>query len=241
MKYALVTGSTKGIGLSIGEGLLAIGYYVFFNHPPDDKCFDEFNRKLSNKYPNRFSLIEADLSDIKHVQKLFTEVSNITSQIDLIVFNAGITDRSPFHEITYESWMKIQNIFVNVPVFILQKFNALLQKKSNIIFIGSVLGNLAHSTSLSYGVSKSGVHALVENLVKFFAEKKIRVNGVAPGFIDTQWQLQKQAEIRTRIENKIALKKFGSPDNVRDLVLHIINNEYINGSVLKIDGGYCFE
>lgn len=241
MKYALVTGSTKGIGLSIGEGLLALGYYVFFNHPKDDKDFDEFNQKLSNNYPNRFLLIEADLSNINHVQKVYTEVSNITSRIDLIVFNAGITDRSPFQEITYESWMKIQNIFVNVPVFILQKFYALLQEKSNVIFIGSVLGNIAHSTSLSYGVSKSGVHALVENLVKFFSDKKIRINGVAPGFIDTQWQLKKQADIRARIENKIALKKFGSPDDVRDLVLHIINNEYINGSVLKIDGGYCFE
>ena len=241
MKYALVTGSTKGIGLSIGEGLLALGYYVFFNHPQEDKDFDEFDQKLSNNYPNRFLLIEADLSNIKHVEKVFTEVSNITSQIDLIVFNAGITDRSPFQEITYDSWMKIQNIFVNVPVFILQKFYALLQEKSNIIFIGSVLGNLPHSTSLSYGVSKSGVHALVENLVKFFADKKIRVNGVAPGFIDTQWQLQKQPEIRKRIENKIALKNSVHQINVRDLVLHIINNEYINGSILKIDGGYCFE
>ena len=109
------------------------------------------------------------------------------------------------------------------------------------MFTGSLLGDIPHATSLSYGVSKSAIHALVKNLVKFMAVKEIRVNGVAPGFIDTEWQKTKAPEIRKRIENKIALKKFGTPDNIRDLVLHIIDNEYINGTIIRIDGGYNFE
>lgn len=241
MKYALVTGSTKGIGLSIGKGLLDAGYYVFFNHPPTDHDFTEFDQQISEDYKNKYSLIEADVSNVDCINKIYDDVSALTMQIDLFVFNAGITDRSSFQKISYEYWMKIQNIFVNVPVFILQKFYSMLNQQSNIVFVGSMLGDVPHSTSLSYGVSKAGIHALVRNLVKFFVEKKIRVNGVAPGFIDTQWQLSKAPEIRKRIENKIALKKFGSPKNVCDLVLHIIDNDYINGTILRIDGGYSFE
>ncbi|SHJ83087.1 3-oxoacyl-[acyl-carrier protein] reductase [Tangfeifania diversioriginum] len=241
MKYALVTGSTKGIGLSIGKGLLDAGYYVFFNCPPTDDDFTEFNQQINENYKNKYSLIEADVSNVDCINKIYDDVSALTKQIDLFIFNAGITDRSPFQEISYQQWMKIQNIFVNVPVFILQKFYSMLNQQSNIVFVGSMLGDIPHSTSLSYGVSKAGIHALVRNLVKFFADKKIRVNGVAPGFIDTQWQLSKAPEIRQRIENKIALKKFGSPENVSDLVLHIIGNDYINGTILRIDGGYSFE
>lgn len=243
MKYALVTGSTKGIGLSIGEGLLKAGYHVFFNHhsPITDDSFREFNKKIKSQNLDNYTLIKADVSDLSCVDKIYRAVLNVTTHIDLIVFNAGAIDRSRFQEITHENWMKIQNISVNLPVFILQKFYPILNSKSNIVFIGSMLGDIPHASSLSYGVSKSAIHALVKNLVKFMAEKEIRVNGVAPGFIDTEWQKTKATEIRKRIENKIALNKFGTPDNVRDLVLHIIDNEYINGSIVRIDGGYNFQ
>lgn len=243
MKYALVTGSTKGIGLSIGEGLLKAGYHVFFNHHSSitEESFNEFNEKIKNKNLDNYTLIKADVSDVSCVDKIYNAVLDVTSHIDLIVFNAGTTDRSPFQEISYDNWVKVQNISVNIPVFILQKFYSVIKDKSNIVFTGSLLGDIPHATSLSYGVSKSAIHALVKNLVKFLAEKEIRVNGVAPGFIDTEWQKTKAPEIRKRIENKIALNKFGSPDNVRDLVLHIIANDYINGAIMRIDGGYSFQ
>lgn len=241
MKYAFITGSTKGIGLSIGKGLLDAGYYVFFNKRPSSDDFSEFEQLITENYKNNYSLIEADVSSINCVSIIFDYISKITKQIDLFVFNAGITDRSPLQEITLDNWMKIQNIFINVPVFILQKFYSMLNQQSNIVFVGSMLGDIPHSTSLSYGVSKAAIHALVRNLVKFFSDKQIRVNGVAPGFIDTQWQLSKPPEIRKKIENKIALKKFGSPENVSDLVLHILKNDYINGAILRIDGGYSYE
>lgn len=241
MKYALVTGSTKGIGLSIGKSLLDSGYYVFFNKRPTSKDFSEFNIMITEEYNDRHSIIETDVSSLDCIDTIFDSISSITNHIDLIVFNAGVTDRSDFQEIKLENWMTIQNVFVNVPVFLLQKFYTMMNKGSNIIFVGSMLGDIPHSTSLSYGVSKAGIHALVLNLVKFYSDKEIRVNGVAPGFIDTQWQLNKDPEIRKNIERKIALKKFGSPKNVGDLVIHIITNEYINGSIIRIDGGYNYE
>ena len=219
------------------------GYHIFFNHhsPISEESFKEFNEKIISKNLDNYTLIKADVSEVSCVDKIYNAVLEVTSHIDLIVFNAGATDRSSFQEISFDNWLKVQNISVNIPVFILQKFFPILGEKSNIVFTGSLLGDIPHSTSLSYGVSKSAIHALVKNLVKFMAKKEIRVNGVAPGFIDTEWQKTKAPELRKRIENKIALKKFGTPENVRDLVLHIIENDYINGTVLKIDGGYSFQ
>ncbi|SEA15880.1 3-oxoacyl-[acyl-carrier protein] reductase [Porphyromonadaceae bacterium KH3R12] len=241
MKYALVTGSTKGIGLSIGKGLLDTGYYVFFNKRPISNDLSEFNQLITEKYKDKYTIIDADVSSIDCISTIYNQISLITSEIDLIVFNAGMTDRSPFTEINIDNWMTIQNIFVNVPVFLLQKFYPMLVQHGNAIFIGSMLGEIPHSTSLSYGVSKASINALVRNLVKFFSDKYIRINGVAPGFIDTQWQLNKTPEIRKNIEQKIALKRFGTPENVSDLVLHIINNKYINGAILRVDGGYSYQ
>ncbi len=241
MKHAFISGSTKGIGLSIGKGLLDLGYYVYFNFPPTDCDFTEFKQKIGDDYHGHYSLIEADVSNISCIEIIHKEILAVNKTLDLIVFNAGITDRSAFKEISFDSWMKIQDVSVNIPVFLLQKFFPIIPDNGNVVFIGSMLGDIPHSSSLSYGVSKGAIHALVRNLVKFFAAKQVRVNGVAPGFIDTQWQKSKAPEIRERIEKKIALKRFGSPDNVRDLVLQIIDNNYINGSILRIDGGYNFE
>jgi len=97
-----------------------------------------------------------------------------------------------------------------------------------------------HSLSLAYGVSKAAVHAMVQNLVKFLSPMDIRVNAVAPGFIDTEWQKTKPDEIRNRIAQKIALKRFGTPEEVAQAFLFLIENPYANGEVLSLNGGYDY-
>jgi 3-oxoacyl-[acyl-carrier protein] reductase len=111
----------------------------------------------------------------------------------------------------------------------------------SILFTGSLMAIHPHSVSLSYGVTKSTVHALIKNLVKFYADKNIRVNGVAPGFIETDWHVGKTKEIRNNIESKIALKRFGEPDEVTDVFMMLIQNTYINGEIVVCDGGYSYK
>jgi 3-oxoacyl-[acyl-carrier protein] reductase len=240
MLYALVTGSSKGIGLSISEGLLRKGYFVFLNYLSSEEDVKIMSDRFNNLYKDHFLFIKADLSEFKGADEIFNKIKQTTSNIDLVVFNAGLTDRTPFPDIPIESWMKIQNLFVNVPVYLLQKLFPIMRDGGNVLFVGSLLGNFPHSLSLAYGVAKSAVHSLVKNLVKFFSERKIRVNGVAPGFIDTEWQLTKTKEIRKNIEEKIALGHFGKPENISDLMFHLIENDYINGTVIRVDGGYSY-
>ena len=94
---------------------------------------------------------------------------------------------------------------------------------------------------LVYGVTKSAVHALVKNLVKFLAPYSIRVNGVAPGFVDTDWQKNKPAAIRKNIENKISLERFCEPREVAEVYKMLIDNSYFNGEIIVVDGGYSYK
>jgi 3-oxoacyl-[acyl-carrier protein] reductase len=98
-----------------------------------------------------------------------------------------------------------------------------------------------HSVSLSYSISKSAVHAMVKNLVKFLIPYNIRINCVAPGFVDTEWQKDKHETVRENIMKKISLGYFAKPEDIASVYLFIIENNYLNGEIISIDGGYCYQ
>ena len=239
-KFALITGSTKGIGRAIGEKLLLEGYYVIFNYAHSDADAQFLNDELGIKFPNKFSVLKSDLSKIEEIDQFYERVLEIASYIDIIVFNAGITDRNNFDQISFDNWMSVMNANINVPVFLLKKFKDNIKNNGNIIFIGSLMGDEPHSVSLAYGISKGAVHILTKNLVKIFALNKIRVNCIAPGFIQTDWQDSKPEWLKEKICNKIALNRFGESEEVASLVYHVISNNYINGEIIHITGGYNY-
>lgn len=95
-----------------------------------------------------------------------------------------------------------------------------------------------HAISIPYGVSKSSLGMLAKYLVKVFADRKITVNVLAPGFVETPWQMHKEQEHRQRIEDKIAVGRFATVKEISSTCLHLIDNGYINGQVIVVDGGY---
>ena len=116
-----------------------------------------------------------------------------------------------------------------------------MAKGGSVVFTGSLMGIEPHSVSLAYGVSKSAVHALVKNMVKVFVPYEIRVNAVAPGFVDTEWQLTKTEEIRRNIERKVSLGRFCKPEELAEVYKMLIENNYFNGEVVVVDGGYSYK
>ena len=133
------------------------------------------------------------------------------------------------------------NVNLNSHFYLIRDLNELIAHNSRIIFIGSLLGKFPHATSLPYGVAKSAVHSLAQNLVKDFADSGTTVNVIAPGFIDTEWQKNKPIEIRNNICKKTALGRFGEIQEVVNAVSFCINNPFINGAVIDINGGYSFK
>ena len=161
--------------------------------------------------------------------------------LDAVVFNAGLTCRDSFEDLSLADWERVFFANVHFPVFLLQRIVQLINKGGSVVFTGSLMGIQPHSVSLAYGVTKSAVHALVKNMVKFLTPYELRVNAVAPGFVDTEWQKTKPAEIRRNIENKVALGRFCDPEELAEVYKMLIENSYFNGEVVVVDGGYSYK
>lgn len=239
-KYALVTASTKGIGKAIGKVLLEKDYYVFFNYANNDVNASLFEKELL-AYKDKYFIIKADLSKYEGIDILINCITSVTSSIDCIILNAGDTCKVPFNEIRPEQWEKVIATNVNIPFFTIQKMDHLLKDNGRIIFISSHLGVFPHATSIPYSVSKAANIMLARSLVKVYKSRGITVNAVAPGFVNTDWHKTKESDHKKRIENKIALGRFAYPEEIASICAHIIENEYLNGAVLQIDGGYDME
>lgn len=240
-KTAVVTGSTKGIGKAIGLSLLKEGYHVIFNYASSEETAALLNTELSTSFPDQYEIIKADLSTLDGVTEFADKITENHKEIHCLILNNGTTNRKTLDEITPEEWNTVLSTNLTAPLFLIQKLNPYLQQDGRVIFIGSLMGKYPHSLSISYGVSKAGVHMMAKYLVKEFAPRKITVNVIVPGFVDTPWQKDKPAEIRKSIESKVALERFALPEEVANLCLSVINNGYINGAELVIDGGYCYK
>jgi 3-oxoacyl-[acyl-carrier protein] reductase len=240
VKYVLVTSSTSGIGKAIGKLFLQSGYYVFFNYSKNEENRIKLEQEIS-EFKGKYSIIKTDLSKFENINFLYEEVKKVVNVLDCIVLNTGITNRKPFESITVDEWNDVMNTNLNIPFFIVQKFSEMIKDNGSIIFIGAVMGIVSHAVSIPYGVSKAGLHMLARSLVKVFKDRNITVNVVAPGFINTDWQLSKEPDHRKRIENKIALNRFGKPEEVAQVCMSIVENQYINGAIINVDGGYDME
>ena len=242
MRYAVVTGITKGIGRAIAEQLLrGEGYFVIGNYSKDDAAAAEFIA-ANKKYSQRLMVLKQELSSYETAYAFAERVVEVTQTVDVLVLNSGTTDRAPFGEITKEGWMRVMDVNLNAPFFLIQNLSDHMRMDTGrIILIGSLMGEYPHARSIPYGVSKAAVHTLARYLMKYFSPKGITVNAVEPGFTDTPWHAEKEPEHRRWIEDKIALHRFAKSEEIAALCMHLIENQYINGAVLHIDGGYSYE
>ena len=240
-KYALITGGTKGIGFSVAKCLGQMGYNLLLTYGADTKAAQESCAFLRNEYNIDATALKADSSDKKTIDIVSQHIENSDAKLDVIVFNSGITCRDSFEEMKFEEWDRVFFANVHYPTFLLQRLINNINHGGSVIFTGSLMGILPHAMSLSYGVTKSAVHSLVKNLVNFLAPCGIRINAVAPGFVDTEWQKNKPAEIRKNIENKISLNRFCDPDELAGVYKLLIENSYINGEIIIADGGYSYK
>jgi 3-oxoacyl-[acyl-carrier protein] reductase len=241
MKYSIVTGGNRGIGKEICRKLLIDGYFVIAVYYSDDESALLTKKEFEKGFPEKFFMIECDLSDTDNITYLFSQVKKITQTLDLLILNAGNTLRKGLEDMTISEWNSVMTVNLTTPVFLIQKFLPALNRGSNIIFTGSSMAVYPHSVSLAYGISKSAVHSLVKNLVKFLTPYEIRVNCVSPGFVDTDWHKDKPVNVKDNITKKISLKRFAKPDEIASAFLFIIHNQYMNGEIIAIDGGYSYE
>ena len=231
MKHAVVTGGTSGIGLGVVKMLLEKEYYVFATYVGAD-----FTEDIEN-----FEAVKIDQTKREEVYKFISYVKSKCATLDCIVCNAGMSIRKSFTDTTDEDWDSQMEVAVNSHYIMVREFSKIMPHGSRVLFTGSQMAVHPHATVLSYGVTKSAVCALAKNLVKEFEGTETTVNAIIPGFVETPWQKEKPEEIKQNIYRKTAIHRFASIDEIVDAYRFCIDNPFVNGSMIEVNGGYCYK
>lgn len=236
-KIAVVTGGTKGIGQGVVKMLAQKGYKVFVSYAHDDNAAQQLKNNLGEKV----QLFKADHSQRSQTYAFIDFIKSSVEAIHCVICNAGITVRKSFADTEDADWDMMMEVSINAHVILLRELFPLIQPDSRVIFTGSAMGIYPHATVLGYGVTKSAVHGLVKNLMKTFEPIATTVNAIAPGFVDTEWQKEKPEQIRQNICNKTAIHRFSSVDEIVHAYEFCIDNGFVNGSIIEVNGGYSYQ
>jgi 3-oxoacyl-[acyl-carrier protein] reductase len=239
-KVAIVTGGTRGIGRAIVLTLCEAGADCAFtyavNHAAAESLAEETHR-----FGRRAIPFQLDAKDFEGAKALVETVKNEFGKLDIVVNNAGITRDKSLMMMTPDDWSAV--IDTNLSgVFNMTRaaiITFLKQKNGSIVNISSVNGIHPLPGQVNYAASKAGIIGFTKSLAKETAPYHIRVNAVAPGFIETDMTADIGDKSREKFLNMIPLKRFGTSDDVAKSVLFLLGKEsqYITGQTIQVDGG----
>ena len=238
-KVVIVTGASRGIGRDIATKKTKKGYIVIANYNKSENKAIELQQNLEKENIN-IDIFKADVSNRDEVKKLVQFVINKYKKIDCVINNAGIDQVKMFLDITDVDWNNMISNNLNSVFYMCQEVLPYMihEKNGVIINISSIWGVTGASCESHYAVSKAGVDALTKSLAKEMGPSNIRINSIAPGFIDTEMNNNLNEEEKKEIKEEIPLQKIGKVEDVSRTVEWIIEDEYITGQVISVNGGW---
>lgn len=234
MSVAIVTGGDRGIGKAISLMLAREGYDVVFTYKSNEKRAEETLKELS-KHGNA-ECFQMDVTNYENVRHVIESIGKMYGKIDVLVNNAGIVGKHmSLDTITIDDWKNV--IDVNLTgVFYCCKFALpyLIKAKGCIVNISSIAGKMGGSVGCHYAASKAGIIGLTFSLASELASYGIRVNAVAPGPVDTELLSE---EIKEKLKKLSPLNRIAKPEEIAHAVKFLIENEYVTGEVIDVNGG----
>lgn len=240
-KIAVVTGASRGIGRATALLLAQEGANVVVNYLSSAKKADEVVSQIK-KIGSDAIAIQCDVSDETQVKSMMDKVVEKFGRIDILVNNTGIVFDVPFAERTVEQWKKTFDTNV-LGVFLCSKYASEQMKRNNqgkIINVSSTSGmNSFSPDSMDYDSTKAAVVALTRNLAKQLAPE-IQVNSVAPGWVDTDMNIDLPKDYLAEEMQKIYMGRMAQPEDIAKAILFFASNDsdYITGGTLVADGGH---
>ena len=239
-KVALVTGGTRGIGRKIAEKFAENGYNLVLNYVSSNVDL-EVIKEAFKKYNNIVLILKADVSKYEECENLVKEAINKFGKVDVLVNNAGITKDGLIAMMKEENFSKVIDVNLKGTFNMCRNLVPYMMKNKsgNIVNISSVVGIVGNAGQSNYAASKAGVIGFSKALAKELAVRNIRVNAVAPGFIDTDMTSILSDKVKENIYSQIPLKRMGKAKEVANVVYFLSSEEssYITGQVINVYGG----
>lgn len=239
-RCAIVTGSSRGIGKAIAKKLASEGVNIVLNYRSSDEEAIKVETELK-EFGVEVLRIKADISKFEEVEKLIKAAKEKFNKIDIMVNNAGVTIDNLLVRMKEEDFDNVINVNLKGVFNCLKAITPVMlrQRGGAIINISSVVGLTGNAGQVNYAASKAGVIGMTKSLAKELGSRGITVNAVAPGFIETDMTHDLNEEYRKKIQQEIPLKRFGTADDVADVVSFLAGDDakYITGQVIHVDGG----
>lgn len=235
-KVAVVTGGASGIGLATTKKLLSEGANVVIL----DLKMDE---EIINSLGENVLYLKCDVSNEENVKNCIEEIIKKFDHIDYLVANAGIGgSASKPHEVSMDEWNKV--ISVNqTGIFLLNKYviNEMLKNgKGAVVNTSSMYGLVGSTTSFAYSASKGAINQMTRSLALTYARDNIRVNAIAPGYVDTPILSMVPDNIKKAMGNELPIGRLGKDTEIANLICYLLSDDasFITGAIIPIDGGF---
>lgn len=248
-QVALVTGASSGIGAAAAIALSRAGANVGVNYRGSSEAAEEVVHKIEDAGGQAVAL-KGDVSDEAQVKALFERLCDVFGRIDVLVANAGVQRDAPVTNMGLEDWQQVLNINLTgqflcareaVKRFLAQGLSPVSAAIGKVICMSSVHETIPWAGHVNYASSKGGIMMFMKSLAQELAEKKIRVNGIAPGAIKTaiNREVWSDADKSRKLLKLIPYGRLGEPEDVAKVVVWLASDEsdYVTGSTIFVDGG----
>jgi NAD(P)-dependent dehydrogenase (short-subunit alcohol dehydrogenase family) len=241
-KIALITGGNSGIGLATAKQFVHEGAYVFITgrrEPELAAAEKEIGRNVTS--------VQGDVSNLGDLDRLFAQIKQVKGKLDIVFANAGIAKYAPFGTITEEFYDSIFDVNVKGLLFTVQKALPLLPEGASIILNASIVATKGLSSNSIYSATKAAVRSFARTWTTDLKERRIRVNAVSPGSIDTPGLSDLLTSSETgqqrlkMIRSAVPLGRLGTPEEIAKAVVFLASDDssYITGTELFVDGGFA--
>ena len=241
-KVALITGGNSGIGLATAKQFVNEGAYVFITGRREAEL-----AAAKKQIGKNVTAIQGDVSNLDDLDRLFAQIRKEKGKIDIVFANAGVAKYAPIGTITEDFFDSIFDINVKGVLFTVQKSLPLLRDGGSIILNASIVGSKGLSSNSVYSATKAAVRSFARTWTTDLKDRRIRVNAVSPGPIDTPGLSELLASSETGEQRKkmisttVPLGRFGRPEEIAKAVVFLASDDasYITGIELFVDGGFA--
>ncbi len=240
-KTAVITGGVRGIGKCIAETFCKNGANVIICDISSKEAADKTEAELK-EFGTRVRMVNGDITDPQTAVNVAQIIKDeFDKKVDILVNNAGITNDKLMIKMSPEDFSKVIDVNLNGSFYMMKEISALMikQRSGSIISMSSVSGLRGNPAQVNYSASKAGLVGMTKSAAKELGRRGIRVNGIAPGFVETDMTAVLTEEQKAGAAKNISMQRMGQPQDIANAALFLASDlsSYITGQIIAVDGG----